>query len=48
MKYGGNKSIKETSLHPWVLVLEENKHSTNTRKIPLFSVEPVTIAYTHY
>ena len=43
MKYGGNKSIKENSLRP-----EDNIHSTVTRKIPLFSVEPVTISYTHY
>jgi hypothetical protein len=48
MKYGGNKSIKENSLRPWVLIPEDNRHSTVTRKIPLFSVEPVTISYTHY
>jgi hypothetical protein len=48
MKYGGNKSIKENSLLPWVLIPEDNRHSTVTRKIPLFSVEPVTISYTHY
>ena len=33
----GNKSIKENSLRPWVLIPEDNKHSTVTRKIPLFS-----------
>ena len=48
MKYGGNKSIKENILLPWVLIPEDNRHSTVTRKIPLFSVEPVTISYTHY
>ena len=48
MKYGGNKSIKENSLRPWVLIPEDNRHSTVTRKIPLFSVEPVTISDTHY
>jgi hypothetical protein len=48
MKYGGNKSIKENSLRPWVQIPEDNRHSTVTRKIPLFSVEPVTISYTHY
>ena len=50
MKYGWNKSIKENSLRPWVLIPEDNRHSTVTRKIPLglFSVEPVTISYTHY
>ena len=48
MKYGGNKSTKENSLWPWVLIPENNRHSTVTRKIPLFSVEPVTISYTHY
>jgi hypothetical protein len=48
MKYGGNKSIKENSLWPWVLIPEDNRHSTVTRKIPLLSVEPVTISYTHY
>ena len=48
MKYGGNKSIKENSLQPWVLIPEDNRHLTVTRKIPLFSVEPVTISYTHY
>ena len=37
MKYGGNKSIKENSLRPWVLIPEDNRHSTVTRKIPLFS-----------
>ena len=47
MKYGGNKSIKENSLRPWVLIPEDNRHSTVTRKIPLFS-EPATISYTHY
>ena len=26
----------------------DNRHPTVTRKIPLFSVEPVTISYTHY
>jgi hypothetical protein len=45
-EYGGNKSIKENSLRPWVLIPEDNRHSTITRKIPLFSVEPVTISYT--
>ena len=40
MKYGGNKSIKENSLRPWVLIPEDNRHSTVTRKIPLFSIEP--------
>jgi hypothetical protein len=48
MKYGGDKSIKENSLRPWVLIPEDNRHSTVTRKIPLFSIEPVTISYTHY
>ena len=48
MKYGGNKAIKKNSLRPWVLIPEDNRHSTVTRKIPLFSVEPVTISYTHY
>jgi hypothetical protein len=48
MKYGGNKSIKENSLRPWVLIPENNRHSTVTRKIPLFSVEPFAISYTHY
>jgi hypothetical protein len=48
MKYGGNKSIKENSLRPWVLIPEDNRHLTVTRKIPLFSVEPVTIPYMHY
>ena len=48
MKYRGNKSIKENSLQTWVLIPEDNRHSTVTRKIPLFSVEPVTISYTHY
>jgi hypothetical protein len=48
MKYGGNKSIKENSLRLWVLIPEDNRHSTVTWKIPLFSVEPVTISYTHY
>ena len=48
MKYVGNKSIKENSLRPWVLISEDNRHSTVTRKIPLFSVEPITIPYTHY
>jgi hypothetical protein len=48
MKYGGNKSIKENSLRPCVLIPEDNRHSTVTRKIPLFSVEPVTISYTHF
>jgi hypothetical protein len=48
MKYGGNKSIKENSLRSWVLIPEDNRHLTVTRKIPLFSVEPVTISYTHY
>jgi hypothetical protein len=43
MKYGGNKSMKKNSLRPWVLIPEDNRHSTVTRKIPLFSVEPVTI-----
>ena len=47
MKYGGNKSMKENSLRPWVLIPEDNRHSTVTRKIPLFSVEPFTISYTH-
>jgi hypothetical protein len=42
-----NKSIKENSLRSWVLIPEDNRHSTVTRKIPLFSVEPVTIFYTH-
>ena len=38
MKYGGNKSIKENSLRSWVLIIhEDNRHSTVTRKIPLFS-----------
>ena len=37
MKYGGNKSIKENILRPWVLIPEDNRHSTVTRKIPLFS-----------
>ena len=37
MKYGGNKSIRENSLRPWVLIPEDNRHSTVTRKIPLFS-----------
>jgi hypothetical protein len=32
MKYGGNKSIKENSLRPWVLIPEDNRHSTVTRK----------------
>jgi hypothetical protein len=40
MKYGGNKSIKENSLRLWVLIPEDNRHSTVTRKIPFFSVEP--------
>jgi hypothetical protein len=40
MKYGGNKSIKDNSLRPWVLIPEDNRHSTVTRKIPFFSVEP--------
>jgi hypothetical protein len=31
-----------------LLIPEDNRHSTVTRKIPLFSVEPVTISYTHY
>ena len=48
MKFGGNKSIKENSLRPWVLIPEDNRHSTVTWKIPLFSVKPVTISYTHY
>jgi hypothetical protein len=48
VKYGGNKPIKENSLRPWVLIPEDNRHSTVTRKIPLFSVEPVTISYTCY
>jgi hypothetical protein len=48
MKYGGNKYIKENSLRPWVLIPEDNRYSTVIRKIPLFSVEPVTISYTHY
>jgi hypothetical protein len=48
MKYGGNKSIKENSMRPWALIPEYNRHSTVTRNIPLFSVEPVTISYTHY
>ena len=48
MKYGGNKSIDENILRPWVLIPEDNRHSTVTRKIPLFSVEPVTISYAHY
>ena len=48
MKYWGNKSIKENSLQPWVLIPEYNRHSTATRKIPLFSVEHVTISYIHY
>ena len=48
MKYGGNKYIKENRLRPWVLIREDNRHSTVTRKITLFSVEPVTISYTHY
>jgi hypothetical protein len=48
MKYGGNKSMKENSLRPWVLIPEDNRHSTVTGKIPLFSVELVTISYTHY
>jgi hypothetical protein len=48
MNYGGNKSIKENSLPPWVLIPEDSRHSTVIRKIPLFSVEPVTISYTHY
>ena len=30
------------------LIPEDNRHSTVTRKIPLFSVEPVTFSYTHY
>jgi hypothetical protein len=37
MEYGGNKSIKENSLRPWVLIPEDNRHLTVTRKIPLFS-----------
>jgi hypothetical protein len=45
MKYEGNK-LKDNSLRPWVLIPEDNRHSTVTRKIPLFSVEPVTISYT--
>jgi hypothetical protein len=48
MSQSRNKSIKENSLRPWVLIPEDNRHSTVTRKIPLFSVEPVTISYTHY
>ena len=48
MKYRGNKSIKENSLRPWVLIPEDNRHLTVTRKISLFSVESVTISYTHY
>jgi hypothetical protein len=48
MKYGGDKFMKESSLRPWVLIPEDNRHSTVTRKIPLFCVEPVTISYTHY
>jgi hypothetical protein len=48
MKYGGNKSMKENSLRPWVLIPEDNRHSTITRKIPLFYVEPVTISYQQY
>jgi hypothetical protein len=48
MKYGRNKSIKENSLRPWVLIPEDNRHSTVTQKIPLFSIEPVAISYTHY
>jgi hypothetical protein len=47
MKYGGNKSIKENSLRPWVL-FPEDKTLDGHPKIPLFSVEPVTISYTHY
>jgi hypothetical protein len=27
MKYGGNKSIKENSLRPWVLIPVDNRHS---------------------
>ena len=48
MKYRGNKSIKENSLRPWVLIPEDNRHLTVTRKISLFSVESVTCSYTHY
>jgi hypothetical protein len=48
MKYGGNKSINENSLRPLVLIHEDSRHSMVTRKIPLFSVEPVTISYAHY
>jgi hypothetical protein len=44
MKYGENKSIKENCLRPCVLIPEDNRYSTVTRKIPLFSVEPVTIS----
>ena len=48
MKNGGNKSIKENSLRTWVLIPQDNRQSTVTRKIPLFSVEPITISYMHY
>jgi hypothetical protein len=45
MKYGENKSIKENSLWSWVLIPGDNRHSTVTRKIRLFYIEPVTISY---
>ena len=48
MKYGRNKSKKDNSLLLWVLIHEDNRHSTVTWKIPLLSVEPVAISYTHY
>ena len=46
--YMWTRSMKENSLRPWVKIPEDNRHSTVTRHIPLFSVEHVTISGTHY
>jgi hypothetical protein len=40
--------MKENSMRPWVLIPEADRRSTVARKIPLFSVEPVSISSTPY
>jgi hypothetical protein len=47
-KFHQRESFHQERSLTWVLIPEDNRHSTVTRKIPLFSVEPVTISYTHY